>query len=1172
MSYLASSNRSASLLGVCLKSVTLLFMLALVPQAAYAQLQISEFMASNDETLFDEDGDATDWIEIHNASGSAVDLVDWYLTDDEDSLTQWQFPSLTMAPNSFIVVFASGKDRAVAGSELHTNFRLGRGGEYLALVAADGTSIVSDYAPEYPQQFDDISYGGETYFLQATPGSENSQGVVGFAAPVESDLPHGVYSTPQSLNLSSDLPSGEIRYTLDGSEPSTEFGCSPPADGKSWSYEYYEGTWSNVPDFDALNAIESGTVDTISTDVSLRSDNFGLRFFGCLEALTDGYYTLSTTSDDGSRLYVNDQLIVDNDGLHGIQTVANQVFLNKGLHAVRVDYFESNGGESLSVDWVAPLRGQTYLTTVNDGQLYNDPGSSTDFVSFEFDVPADGNFNFLVRVQGVDSNSDSFWVQLDDQAFWEFETGQAASFQNVLLNNGGTNISAQLSAGEHRLTFYPREDGARIDSLTVQASNCEGPCSNQVLEAEIQDISGRFVMAGLDQEVLPGESWFTYSSALTIDKTSIVRAVAVQADFVGSEIKTSSYLFFNDIVDQSPNEESPLGWPGVVPSQQNMDYGMDPEIIGLDRQAVIDSLASLPSISIVTDIDNLLHADFGIYVNAQQTGRYWERPAHIELIDNSGAEPGFSIDAGIRVRGGFSRRSANPKHPFRFYFRGSYGGDLDYPMFGDEGVDSFERLDIRSPNNYSWASGGNTGTRNTFLREIWSRDTQKALGNPYTRSRYYHMYINGQYWGVTMTQERVTASYAEGYFGGDDSDYDVVKHDRENNYRFEASDGFNDAWNQIGAAVTTSIPEQVITDADFSFLEQQVDFDNLIDYVLSNAYEGDLDGAVSWFLQGSGFRWSRANNWYAVRDRTGGGLKWSFLQHDGEHSLGVRRNPSAEENVLGPFAPFDGNPNQFYQADYMNPFWLHQKLVSHIDYRQRVIDRVAELFSEGGVLSNEQGLIRWNQREEQVQPAILAHSARWGDSNSNAPRTVSDWETEVSYVENTFFADRAEVVFLQLLELGLASDISTPQASIVSGTTVDQGTLVTIANNSSGAVYYTTDGSDPRAGGGEVSTNAILLLPGESIVINETTQLTIRILDDGDWSAPIATSYIVDDGGNDDGGNDDGGNDDGGNDDEGNDDGGNDDEGNNDESSEEGVDINFYVIPLANGKTVVVYL
>ena len=120
---------------------------------------ISEFMASNSMGLQDEDGDFSDWIEISNPSGAAVNLANWYLTDDSDDLTQWQFPSVEIPPGGNLIVFASSKDRTNPTSELHTNFKLGAGGEYTGLIQPDGTTIASQFAPQFPAQTNDVSYG-----------------------------------------------------------------------------------------------------------------------------------------------------------------------------------------------------------------------------------------------------------------------------------------------------------------------------------------------------------------------------------------------------------------------------------------------------------------------------------------------------------------------------------------------------------------------------------------------------------------------------------------------------------------------------------------------------------------------------------------------------------------------------------------------------------------------------------------------------------------------------------------------------------------------------------------------------------------------------------------------------------------------------------------------------
>jgi hypothetical protein len=165
--------------------------------AASGQVIITEFMAVNDVTLADEDGDYPDWIEIYNSDVVDVNLDGWYLTDDDDDLAKWQFPAVTLVADSYLVVFASDKDRAIVGSELHTSFKLKSGGEYLALVEPDGTTIAWEYAPEYPLQFEDVSYGldaalNERYFTTPTPGSVNGSGSIDLG-PIISDAVHTPY-------------------------------------------------------------------------------------------------------------------------------------------------------------------------------------------------------------------------------------------------------------------------------------------------------------------------------------------------------------------------------------------------------------------------------------------------------------------------------------------------------------------------------------------------------------------------------------------------------------------------------------------------------------------------------------------------------------------------------------------------------------------------------------------------------------------------------------------------------------------------------------------------------------------------------------------------------------------------------------------------------------------
>ena len=126
---------------------------------------ISEFMASNGSTLDDEDGDSPDWIEIHNPDGVAIDLAGYHLTDEAANPTKWTFPATTLGAGEYLVVFASDKDRAVSGSELHTNFKLSAAGDHLALTDPVG-AVLSSFT--FSEQEQDVSFG-ESQELIETP-------------------------------------------------------------------------------------------------------------------------------------------------------------------------------------------------------------------------------------------------------------------------------------------------------------------------------------------------------------------------------------------------------------------------------------------------------------------------------------------------------------------------------------------------------------------------------------------------------------------------------------------------------------------------------------------------------------------------------------------------------------------------------------------------------------------------------------------------------------------------------------------------------------------------------------------------------------------------------------------------------------------------------------------
>jgi hypothetical protein len=211
-------------------------------------ISINEFLTDNDSKspldpgeILDGNGDSSDWIELYNNSQMTVDIGGWYLTDDADLKTKWQFPALTiLQPGEYLIVFASGKTQAEypgnypytdSAGYLHTNFALSKDGEYLGLIAADGMTPVHEFSQfdlggqyGYPPQAENISYGcyyGETrYFSTPTPAADNTRSPFEeFVEKPDVNIKGGCYESAVDLTMSCATSDAFIRYTTDGSVP-----------------------------------------------------------------------------------------------------------------------------------------------------------------------------------------------------------------------------------------------------------------------------------------------------------------------------------------------------------------------------------------------------------------------------------------------------------------------------------------------------------------------------------------------------------------------------------------------------------------------------------------------------------------------------------------------------------------------------------------------------------------------------------------------------------------------------------------------------------------------------------------------------------------------------------------------------------------------------------------
>ena len=600
----------------------------------------------------------------------------------------------------------------------------------------------------------------------------------------------------------------------------------------------------------------------------------------------------------------------------------------------------------------------------------------------------------------------------------------------------------------------------------------------------------------------------------------IVRASASMPGFKPALPASRTYIFSEKVKRQS----WPGGtWPAGSVNGQLIDLDMDPEVVNdpLYSGQITGSLLGIPSISIITDNKNLFDPATGIYVNATGHGLSWERECSAELINPDGT-PGFNVNAGLRIRGGWSRNDDFPKHAFRLFFREKYGNDkLRFPLFGDEGADEFDKIDLRCEQNYAWSTGN---PFNSMVREVFSRDTQGAMGQPYTRSRYYHLYLNGMYWGLYQSQERSEARYAESYFGDKVEDYDVVKVNTETGYLVEVTDGTIDSWQKLYNMCQKGFE----SNADYFRIEGKdergrpvkggeifVDLDNLIDFMSLVFYTGNFDSPTAVFMENK-----KANNFYAIDNRDDKSKGFTFYMHDAEHSLfDEAHNPGMGlyEDRVNIGTRQDNLRMEVNDLSRFHPQWMHFRLSANPEYRIRFADRAWDHFSRQGVFSPDSALKRLNRRIREVDPAVIAESARWGDTKrTGAPYTKNNnWIPEVEKIRNRFIPLRTGIVVGQLKQAGLYPLINPPVIRSQNGdlnetdVILDSPLSVIIENpNWSGTVYYTLNGTDPRKTGGGVNAGALFSLNPVHLDITASTRIRARVLSDGKWSAIQEVSFI----------------------------------------------------------------
>ena len=477
-------------------------------------------------------------------------------------------------------------------------------------------------------------------------------------------------------------------------------------------------------------------------------------------------------------------------------------------------------------------------------------------------------------------------------------------------------------------------------------------------------------------------------AVIPIARSTVLRAMAVKPGMDPTGIDTQTYLFVDEVASQD-GRGLPLSAPW---GHAGPDWAMDRRVVdGVGRDTLARSLRSVPSVAITMEWDHLFGPAGGIYI----VGEDIDKAVVMEwLVPAAVAGEGFDAAATLRIAGGTStQRWRSDKLSMRLKFP----RDLRADVFADQtAVRRFDTLVLDAGFNNHWHYGGASApgaqrARAQFILDQYVADLQRATGGYAPHGRPVFLYLNRVFWGLYILHERPDDDFAAAYLGGRKDDYDVLRH-RQSFVVAGTGTGYADLL--AAANRDLRMPEHYRAVAD------RLDLDGFIRYIVVNFYVGNVD-------------WS-GQNWYASYNRRSGSGRWRYHSWDAEWVL-----DSPDRDVTERQGRDDGGPK-----------FLHSRLRENDEYRARFAVIARELLAGDGVLSSARAAALYRARADEIEGAVIAESARWGDNRRTQPYTVDNWRRRRDYLLRRYFPRRSAVVQQQLLEDGLyPAPAAPPQAT-----------------------------------------------------------------------------------------------------------------------------------------------
>ena len=586
----------------------------------------------------------------------------------------------------------------------------------------------------------------------------------------------------------------------------------------------------------------------------------------------------------------------------------------------------------------------------------------------------------------------------------------------------------------------------------------------------------------------------TYTDPITISTTTNVRAIAYleAADFIPTNVDTHTYIFVDDVGEQNATDLIAKGWAPnwgwdsqvgrVIPA----DYDMDPRVVNDDLNlrgpgyTLRDALLDIPTVSLSLKQTDFVQTRVGtstfprsLYGTPRE--RNFEPACSIEYILPDGSR-GFQEDCKVETHGNSSRTpSRMQKHSLRLTFSTTVGtGKLRYNLFPESPVDEFNKLVLRACFTDSWGLASWAPHRyrpndSLYTRDVWMKNLFGNMGQPTSYGNFVHLYVNGAYFGMHNLTERIEDDFYADHQGGEIEDWEVNAD--------LATPG--PLWNSMISTLNGAITSPAV----YETAKTKIDVVNYADWIILHLYADSED-------------WPNKNS-YAAANAISGDGRYRFNVWDQEIAFDKYTWNRYDNNGTG-----------------MRPF---QRLRLNEDFQMLFADRVYKHLHDGGALTAENTTAELLEINGMIDKAIIAESARWGDVQASTPygnqvqsstniendayppvinnppyfTREQHWIVEqenlvTNYIPTLHDLDQSRSFIRELRSRNLYRSTDPPEFSQLGGVVPTDFPLQ--LSTPDGAVYFTTDGSDPRLDGGSVNPDAGTfggLIEEEAIGIND---------------------------------------------------------------------------------------